>query len=126
MTGLNPKYPHLAREMDKKQFWSVSRGSIQLSHNATLFPGDAEFRVVVWTLCGNEQATVDVLCPWTITAGEFARRIRLISSIQHALQNGCKSCEEHFRLSTTPQERAFLYATNPKLGKILGFETAGT
>lgn len=125
MDGPNPKFPHLAREMDKKKFWSVSRGAIQLSHNAMLHPGDEEYRVVVWTLCGNEEATVDVLCPWLMSASQFARRIRLVSSIQHALQNGCKSCEEHFRLSTTAEEKEFLYATNPKLGKILGFETKG-
>jgi hypothetical protein len=125
MTNPNLKFPLLAEQMDKREFWSVSRGGIELSHNAVLHPGDTEYRVVVWTLCGNEQATVDVLCPWVMSAAEFARRIRLVSSIQHSLQNGCNGCIERFTTSTTPQEKQFLYATNPRLGKILGFDTEG-
>ncbi len=108
--------------LDSPEYWSVELGGIHLSSSSMVVPGDMPYRVVCWTLCGREQATLDGGTRDTIPARQFTRRIRILVSLQHHLQNGCDECGTRLRSATTAAEREWLYCSDPSLGKILGFE----
>lgn len=106
---------------DRPGQWVITRGGIVVPSTATLHPGDTTYRVKVWTFCGLQEATIDVGCTQMMLASEFARRSRVIATIQHWLQNDCGECRELLRLATTPKEREWIHCSDPTLGPALGF-----
>lgn len=110
--------------LDDPRYWSVSRGGIQLAASSLCMPGDNEYRVVVWTICGGEQATVDLAVRNPEAAGSLARRVRILSSVEHYQRNACDGCEREFRAQLSPAEKLWLKGTWPEAGRILGTEVS--
>ena len=107
------------KRLDSPEFWEITRGGIVVMPEAVLNPSTMLYRVTCWTLCGKEQATIDVACTRSMKAAELARRARICGSIYHWRQNRCLDCHAHFRF-LTPAEREWIHSTDPTLGDIMG------
>lgn len=102
--------------------FAVFRGDVDCAAQSVAFAGDHTYRVICWTFCGREQATVDLALSRDMPMLQFVRRARVVASIQHAKQNRCQYCVPVMQHRLSPEERAWVYAANPTLGKILGLD----
>lgn len=123
-----PHLPDMSKSvdaLDAPKYWSVRRGVIQLSSLSVVTPGDEPYEVRCWSLCGRDEATtmcVPAQGQKPMPVREFVRRCRIVATIQHYLQNGCGACFDMLKNATTSEERRWIYCSDPRLGKVLGFE----
>lgn len=107
--------------------WSVSCGGILLPPTGMVHPGSNDLECKVVTLCGKEEVQLTVARPSTVEPiWQFARRLQIVASMQHVIRYLCETCETSYRHALTPAEKKFVYATQPTLGPIVGFEGEGT
>lgn len=121
----DPSRPELTdrtSDLWRPDYWRVTRGGFDVSAEGIANPSTVPYRVVCWTYCGREQATLDLHVKASMPMPKFIERARIAASVQHHKQNGCQECPAVMRAHLTPSEKTFIYAGNPSLGKILGLE----
>lgn len=82
-------------------------------------PGQ-DVTVKVATLCGKETCEMVVSPTETTTVGQLLRQSEIAASIQHVERRACDHCRERFFHDLDQTEKAWLYASDPKLGPVLG------
>lgn len=81
--------------------------------------------VSVVTFCGLEVCEL-VISPTEIsTCAQVVRQSQIAASIQHVERRKCDGCIEAFFRELSPSEKAWLYASDPKLGPVLGISHKG-
>lgn len=103
--------------------YTVAIGRIQLSETSQVQPGK-DYEIQIATLCGREVADMTVSPTEVTTAAQLARRSQVAASIQHVERRACDSCRERF-FTLTSDEKRWLYASDPRLGPILGLDAKG-
>ena len=104
--------------------WQVSYIGIALPPGALVLP-DKTYKVSTLALCGSDEIQYVECSPITaMTAIEFARRVQVLSSIQHVTRRACAACRDAYKHALTAQEKRWLYTTQPQLGPIIGIEVA--
>lgn len=102
--------------------WSLTINGAMAPKNAYVLPDGRKYVLVVTTLCGKEDVTLEATPMQTCTADMFARQAQIAASIGHVTRRACARCLELYREGLTPHEKRWLYQSQPSLGPILGVE----
>lgn len=102
--------------------WRVRVGGHVLKPYDLCHPNQV-YSAEVNMLCGSAVYELQEGAPlFIMTAVEFARRTQIIGSIQHVTRRACRTCKDAYREGLSPDEKRWLYASQPEMGEILGFE----
>jgi len=101
--------------------YTVRRGPIVIPGDALVTPG-VEYAVKTRTLCGKDDADLEVSPQEQQSASQLARRCEIISSIWHVTERGCDRCREMFFTTLSADEKRWLYSEDPTLGPAIGIE----
>lgn len=102
--------------------WRVRVGTYALKPYDLCHPSQT-YTAEVNMLCGSAVYELQEGSPlFSMTAVEFARRVQILGSIQHVTRRACLTCRTAYREALTPDEKKWLYATQPSVGSILGLE----
>ena len=100
--------------------WSLRVDGHHALPGTIVYPDSKKYVLVVTTMCGKEEVTIEAV-PLVIEPAEvFARRAQIAASIGHVTRRACHACLRAYRQNLTPFEKKFLYQTEPKLGPVLG------
>lgn len=99
--------------------FSASIGGIVVPGNTTVQPG-TNVAVRVVTMCGKEFCEMSVVVREISTISQVCRQAEIAASIQHVERRACDACRESFFQGIAPDERSWLYANDPRLGRVIG------
>lgn len=91
----------------------------------TMVNPDQSLTIKVATMCGKENATLEVSPAQSMTASEAVRRAQLASSIHHVTRRNCTDCRNQYQHGCNAIEKHWLWSVEPKLGPILGIDRQG-
>lgn len=80
--------------------------------------------VSAYPFCGKEHASLTVSATERSTIEQLCRQAEIVLSIQHVERRACQECQEAFIHELSRDEKRWLYASDPKLGPIIGMNIA--
>lgn len=102
-----------------KNPFSASMLGVGLPHEMVVRPG-AVIDVKVVTICGRESCSMSVVVREQSTVAQVCRQSEIAASIQHVERRACGTCREMFFREITADEKLWLYANDPNLGRVIG------
>jgi len=81
--------------------------------------------VEVTPFCGKEPCSMTVAATERSSIDQLCRQAEIAASIQHVERRACKECHEAFFHELSRDEKRWLYASDPKLGPVIGLNVEG-
>lgn len=112
--------------MTRQIVWRNPRNEFSASIQGLVVPGNTivqpgtSVAVRVVTMCGRESCEMSVVVRELSTISQVCRQAEIAASIQHVERRACGTCREMFFREITSDEKLWLYANDPSLGRVIG------